>query len=221
MNHNQAANPVDSNQRNLILGLVVILWLGGTGIMLWWFQSKQIRPFITSSDNPVTVQASYLQQRLTPILARAGIASEQDSSAVQKQNSVTLVHFWNPDCLCNQLSQRHFDALLAAHSKEELRILVLAPANTSDSQIQSFEQLNGERMQVLKLQPDEISIPASPALALMHGNGQLGYFGAWGFGALCSLESDDFFPSMVRKMLAGPYGPFVNIAGSGCFCEWP
>lgn len=203
---------------NHFLGLVVIAWLLATAGFLWWFQSQQVRPFVSNEDDPHQVQVSQLQKMLSPLLSEAKFRNNQ---------ALTLVHFWNPNCLCNQLSQRHFEGLLNSVDAENLNVLVVAAPDTSTSEIERFQQLNGERMKILQANssefstPLEIKIPSSPALALMHSNGDLGYFGAWGFGALCTLESDDFFPSIVEKMLDGPYGPFANISGSGCFCAWP
>lgn len=209
----RSSAPSNANQ---LLGLVVIAWLLATAAFLWWFQSQQVRPFVSNEDDPRQVQVSQLQKMLSPLLSEAKFHNGQ---------ALTLIHFWNPNCLCNQLSQRHFEGLLNSVDAEHLNVLVVAAPGTSASEIARFQQLNGERMKILRAKSSAatspLKIPSSPALALMHGNGDLGYFGAWGFGALCTLESDDFFPSIVEKMLAGPYGPFANISGNGCFCAWP
>ena len=196
--------------RNLVLGIVVILWLTATAILLWWFQSRSIQPFLAADQNPALVQAQAIEQRLKPWLP--------DSA---NPAAVTLIHFWNPDCLCNQVSSRHFEGLVKQFSASELDILVVVPASTSEQQIDGFTRLNGSRMRIMRLPADQNWVPASPALALMRADGHLGYFGAYGFGALCSVSDEDFFPNIVRQMSAGLYGPFTNMAGSGCFCRWP
>jgi hypothetical protein len=199
-----------SSQRNLVLGIVVIFWLIATAILLWWFQSRSIQSFLPAEQNPATLQPLMVEQMLQPLLAPA-----------QQRTAVTLVHFWNPDCLCNQISRRHFDSLTQAFSAQQLAILVIAPTNTSDQQIDDFRRLNGSRMEIRRMPADQHWLPSSPSLALVRADGSLGYFGAYGFGALCSISTEDFFPNIVRQMEQGSYGPFMNMAGSGCFCRWP
>lgn len=196
--------------RTLILGLVVILWLSGTAILLWWFQSRSIQPFVSADSNPATLQARSIENTLQPYWLQH-----------QKTDAITLIHFWNPDCLCNQVSARHFESLVAAFGPEQLEILVIAPASTTPDQLEEFQRLNGSRMKLLTMQESDVWLPASPSLALMNPDGKLGYFGAYGFGATCSISDEDFFPNIVREMRKGSYGPFLNMAGSGCFCRWP
>ena len=160
------------------------------------------------------VQTAYLTSRLTPVLQQIGA-----------DEPVAMIHFWNPSCLCNQVSRRHFQGLINSQTADTMRRIVVTPSSTTDSQIQEFEQLNqGFNMEVIRLSLDDFSIPASPAVALFQNTRdqgyRLSYFGAYGFGALCTLSDDNFFPNMVSKMMSGRYGPFINVAGSGCFCAW-
>lgn len=201
-----------STTRMILLTLLIGGWLAATLLGLWWFQQQNVRPFVDAGDDASFWRTHSVDERLRPLL-------EALPPALPEQ--VTLIHFWNPDCLCNQLSQRHFDGLISAFSNEQLRILVVAPASISDQQLQEFEQLNGQRMQIIR-EPYPLNLPVSPGLALYGPDQTFGYFGAYGFGALCTVANDEFFPSIVRKMSAGEaYGPFANVAGSGCFCAWP
>jgi len=202
--------------KHVILAIVVALWLIATAVGLWWFQSQTIRPFLPQDQPPPA--ANTVQQQLTEWL------QQHDAGG---QAPVTLLHFWNPDCLCNQVSKRHFDGLLASTTEQQLRIIVVAPAITDAKTLEEFRRLNSPRLQLVQLQADDFAPVASPSLALLSRDSsapsgyRLGYYGAYGFGALCSVASDDFFPNIVRKMTEGAYGPFLNVAGSGCFCEWP
>ncbi|MDP2610582.1 MULTISPECIES: DUF6436 domain-containing protein [unclassified Oceanobacter] len=212
-----AVSPTNNpnRQRNIVLGLVVVLWLSGTGLALWWFQSQTIRSFLAADSSPAALNTQALETTLAALLARL------PTNPHVTQAPVTMVHFWNPDCLCNQVSRRHFDGLVSAFDRYQLRIVVVAAANATAEQLAEFHQLNGQRMELIQADDLTALIPSSPALALVKENGRLGYFGAYGFGALCSVASDDFFPNMVRQMTDGQYGPFINVAGSGCFCRWP
>lgn len=193
------------------LSLLIIIWLAATLAGLWWFQQQNVRPFIGADDDARFWQASQAEQLLQPILAPLPAPAA---------GQVTLLQFWNPGCLCNQLSQRHFDALLHQFKTDSLRVVAVAPASASDEDLQSFLRLNGERMDIVRA-PAGFTLPASPALALFGPDNRLGYFGAWGFGALCTVANDDFFPAMVRALQNEGYGPFANVAGDGCFCAWP
>ena len=78
------------------------------------------------------------------------------------------------------------------------------------------------RAEVIRLPADTIPLSASPGLAILGADNHLAYYGAYGFGALCSLSDDKLFTNMISTLLSGEsYGPFINIAGSGCFCAWP
>ncbi|WP_430462623.1 DUF6436 domain-containing protein [Thalassolituus sp. LLYu03] len=211
----------------LLFGLIVI-WLMATLAGLWWFQQKNVRAFVGAGDDAAYWRAEEVEQRLQPLLQALPAA---------QPGQVTLLHFWNPGCLCNQLSQRHFDALIHQFDASQLRILVVAPASLSNDAEAEFNRLNGSRMTLVREtvfrsnhdetqpgnqpQPQPLNLPASPAVALFGADGKLGYFGAYGFGALCTVANDDFFPNIVRSLQTGHYGPFANVAGSGCFCAWP
>lgn len=203
-----------SAPRHLLMGIVVIVWIAATAAGLWWFQDNTVRPFLGPSDSPQQVQTDYLTEYLTPILEQADTTE-----------AVAMIHFWNPTCLCNQVSRRHFQGLLASRGSHVMKRIVLTPATTTDEQIRDFHALNqNAEISLIRMTQNDFSIPASPAVALFQRTQdqgyRLSYFGAYGFGALCTLSDDNFFPNMIEKMLAGRYGPFINVAGSGCFCAW-
>lgn len=210
---NDASN---TPRKNLLIGSLIIAWLAATLFGLWWFQQQSIRPFISTDDNPALWQTKAVNQMFQTTLAQLPQADNQAD--------VVLFHFWNPDCLCNQVSQRHFSGILSQFDRQQLRIIALTPASTSQQQIDEFLRLNGERIELLQVDNIQLPLSASPGLALFNrvaGQGyQLGYFGAYGFGALCSVANDDFFPNIIRNLIKGPYGPFINVAGDGCFCAW-
>ena len=193
--------------KKLLSWSLIAIWLLGSFIALWWFQQSALRPFIDANTAPPFLQAPSTQATLQDVLP-------------EPDGRVTLVHFWNPGCLCNQVSQRHFNGLVAAFSEDDLRVIVLAPPTITTEQKASFLEQNSTRFELVTL-ADDIGLPSSPGLALMNGEGAMSYFGAYGFGALCTISDEQFFPNMVRAMKKGPFGPFMNVAGQGCFCPWP
>ncbi|ASP39670.1 hypothetical protein CHH28_13750 [Bacterioplanes sanyensis] len=191
------------------MSIAVMVLFGATLVGLWWFQQQAVRPFITASDSADYWQAAQVEQRLQPLW-------QQLSDSQQP----TLMHFWNPDCLCNQVSHRHYASLLEQFGIDDLRVVVVAPHTSSEQQRQQLLALNDGRIQVLTA-PANLELPSSPSLALFHSEGQLAYFGAYGFGALCTVADDQLFPTLVERLQSGPYGPFMSVAGDGCFCAWP
>lgn len=205
--------PVLVRHKNTLLSLLLIAWLTATLFGLWWFQQQTIRPFVSQDDDMRFWRASDAEPLLLKVL---------ESLPPPRTQQVTLVHLWNPDCLCNQVSQRHFSGLLTQFNDDQLRVIILTPYSTSDAQIEQFQRLNGARFTLIRVAADaDLPIPASPGLALFNDSMQMSYFGAYGFGALCTLDDDAFFPNIIERMQAGPYGPFMNVAGRGCFCAWP
>lgn len=200
-------------KKNLLIGTLISVWLVATLLGLWWFQQKAIRPFISADDDPRLWQAQQVEA-----LFQSALTQLPENAA-----NVVLLHFWNPDCLCNQVSQRHFNGILRDFDASELSVIAVTSTNTSQEQIQEFRRLNGERLSLIRVSPAELPLSASPGLALFNkveGQYEMGYFGAYGFGALCTVANDDFFPNIIRNLQQGPYGPFMNVAGDGCFCPW-
>lgn len=205
--------PHKPSAKELIIGLSVLLWLTLTLLGLWWFQQQTLRPFIAPEDDARLWQAQATEALFQTVLQQL----PADSS------DVVLLHFWNPDCLCNQVSQRHFNGILEAFNSDELSVIAITSEHTSAEQIAEFNRLNGQRMTLLQIPAAQLPLSASPGLALfnrVNGEYRMGYFGAYGFGALCSVANDDFFPNIIRNLQRGPYGPFMNVAGDGCFCSW-
>ncbi len=195
----------------LIVGLFS-LWILATVIGLWWFQQTKLKSFISIDDEISYYQPTAIEQLLSPYL-------DQLAPALPKQQ--TLLHFWRPDCLCNNISQRHFSRLLTEFSSESLRIIIIAHPNSSDQEIDDLQQLNGDRLTIVRAQEALLNLPSSPALALLNEENKLGYFGPYGFGAFCTVSDEGFLSSIINKMAnADQLTTFTNVIGEGCFCSW-
>ena len=204
----------NASRKNFLIGSLITIWLAATLLGLWWFQQQTIRPFISANDDARLWQAAEVESLFQSAVVRLPADMAAD---------VVLFHFWNPDCLCNQVSQRHFNGILREFDQQQLRVVAITSTTTSTEQIEDFKRLNGERIDLIQLSPQELPLSASPGLALFNridGEYRMGYFGAYGFGALCTVANDDFFPNIIRNLKKGPYGPFMNVAGDGCFCAW-
>ncbi|WP_300427657.1 DUF6436 domain-containing protein [uncultured Thalassolituus sp.] len=205
-----------SNTRVYLVSLLIIVWIGASLGGLWWFQQQATRPFADTTDHPDSRNGKVIKAAFEDFATRY-----PPSTAMGQQQAVTLYHLWNPDCLCNNVSQRHINRILSEIPEDKLRFIMLAPADTTDEVLNKAREAT-PRAEVIRLPADTIPLSASPGLAILGPDNHLAYYGAYGFGALCSLSDDKLFTNMISTLLSGEsYGPFINIAGSGCFCAWP
>jgi hypothetical protein len=197
--------------QGLVIGLLSV-WMVATLLGLWWFQQANLKHFISAEDDAQFYQPQAVEALLVPYL-------DQFPAAINGQQ--TLLHFWRPDCLCNRISQRHFSRLITNFNADELRIIIIAHPMSSLEEIDDLQQLNGERLTIIRAKNDLLSLPSSPSLALINQNNKLGYFGAYGFGALCTQNNEEFLSSIVQQMSRDePLNTFSNVIGKGCFCRW-
>jgi hypothetical protein len=197
----------------LIIGLFSF-WIIATVLGLWWFQQSKLKAFIDFDDDPRFYQPAQISQILQPYI-------DQLEPALPGQQ--TLFHFWRSDCICNRISQRHFSRLLTDFDQQALRIVIIAHPDSQEEDIDQLQQLNGDRLQVIRALPELQSLPSSPALAIISEQQQLGYFGPYGFGAFCTSNEDGFLSSLVKDLanIKQQEAPtFINVIGEGCFCSW-
>jgi hypothetical protein len=196
-------------------GLVISLLSVGiatTLLGLWWFQQTNLKSFISADDDARFYQPQVVEALLIPYL-------DQFPEAINGQQ--TLLHFWRPDCLCNRISQRHFSRLLTNFNADELRIIIIAHPMSSSEEINDLQQLNGERLTIIRAKDNLLPLPSSPSLALITNDNKLGYFGPYGFGAFCTQNDDGFLSSIIQQMAHDePLNTFTNVIGEGCFCSW-
>ena len=207
-------NQNDKPMANWLIISLFSFWIIATVLGLWWFQQLKLKAFIDFDDDPRYYQPAQISQLLQPYI-------DQLEPALPGQQ--TLFHFWRSDCICNRISQRHFSRLLNDFDKQALRIVIIAHPNTQAEDIDQLQQLNGDRLQVIKALPELHSLPSSPALAIISEQQQLGYFGPYGFGAFCTSNEDGFLSSLVKDLSLNKQQEaptFINVIGEGCFCSW-
>ena len=204
----------DKPMANWLIISLFSFWIIATVLGLWWYQQLKLKAFIDFDDDPRYYQPAQISQLLQPYI-------DQLEPALPGQQ--TLFHFWRSDCVCNRISQRHFSRLLNDFDKQALRIVIIAHPNTQAEDINQIQQLNGDRLQVIKALPELHSLPSSPALAIISEQQQLGYFGPYGFGAFCTSNEDGFLSSLVKDLSLNKQQEaptFINVIGEGCFCSW-
>lgn len=183
-----------------------------TLISLWWFQARLVQPFIPAQSNSNFYQPASIKLELAELLNLQKIKTFDNSS---------LIHFWNPNCICNRLSQRHFNQIAKTFNIEELSIVIIAHSSTSETQIKEAQKLNPKfRFIQEKKLASPLNIPTSPSLAIIDSTQKITYFGPYGFGAFCTMDDDKLLPSIIKKSNENLASSFINVVGDGCFCKW-
>lgn len=162
-------------------------------------------------------QLESIDPLLQPYLKLGEVRDDQDSFKQSTFNQRTLLHFWRPDCLCNRISQRHFNRLIQKFSPQELRIIIVAHPQSDEQALEELKRLNGDRFIVVRAKDELLELPSSPALAIYDEKGKINYFGPYGFGAFCTVREDGFLASIIED--DNP-NQFSNVIGDGCFCPW-
>ena len=114
---------------------------------------------------------------------------------------ITVVHFIDEACPCSRFSESHvvrledrFDDTAAFFRWPKV------PAELKDTEI-------------------DISVPASPAVAIWDSEGKLAYLGPYSSGIFCG-EGEDFVSATLTSLLEGNV-PYLNEHDAlGCFCPW-
>lgn len=206
-----------SQRKVTLMALVVLIWILGSLFGLYWFQQQSMRPFVEASDPASARDPAIVEAGLRELLLRL------PESEKHSDHKVTVVHLWNPDCLCNSVSARHTSAIINEWpDSPDVRFVILTPTSTSDESLSEARKVYPNAVIMKALPTDALPLTASPGLGIVSATGDMAYFGAYGFGALCTLSDEALFTNMIKQLLSGKdYGPFLNIAGSGCFCDWP
>lgn len=202
----------------LLIALLAVLASG-----LNYLDDNKVRPFVPNTTPAHYLDIQVIQNQWHTLIKQHQLTPTNQLAAAANQTSpLLLVHLWNPSCFCNAVSQRHVAEVLQQFDQTQIQWWVITPSTTSDRQIDQYRQLNPRIEKVIRIAKDSpLPVTASPALAITSQNGQLHYYGAYGFGIDCTPSGDNFFANMINNIRAGVVGPFLNIAGQGCFCPWP
>jgi len=192
--------------------------LATTLLSLWWFQARLVQPFIPTNSSSAFYQPNTISKELSELLELQQATTTKDNNT----NSSTLFHFWNPSCICNRLSQRHFNQIARSFNIDELNIIIIAHSSATQTQIKDAKKLNPNFAFIHEKElKSPLNIPTSPSLAIIDSNQKITYFGPYGFGAFCTMNDDKLLPSIIEKSNDNSASSFINVVGDGCFCDWP
>ncbi|WP_437879530.1 DUF6436 domain-containing protein [Pseudomonas sp. LRF_L74] len=183
-------------QKNLLFVCLALLWVAIMLAAFWWFEMRYIRPF-----DGRTQLFSGQTLRLPPDLAG--------------QDTIRVVHFWDPGCPCNVGNQQHLAQLLERFAPRGVQFYALRKAGSHGQLPQNLAGL-----QNIDELPGSQDLPASPAVAIWGRDGQLAYFGPYSEGALCSSDNS-FIEPILEALVDGRPVKADSTLAVGCFCDWP
>lgn len=105
-----------------------------------------------------------------------------------------VISLYEPGCLCNIISKRHETAL---------------------------QQLS-TRLQVdfYRVDASHMNLPSTPALLILDAEGDIQFFGPFGFGAFCTQDSIPYAQRQLSFIVNHDQtNPIYNLSGDGCYCS--
>ncbi len=145
------------------------------------------------------------QQRQQQLFAEFDAAHLPGLEALS--GAISMIHVIDPECSCSDATVAHVAALRAA--SPDVRHRVITPQGEA---WQSIEALSPDLAGLL-------TIPASPAVMLLDGEGGLVYFGPYSGGAHCGQGRD--FAALALLALQQDIQPGLRrVIATGCHCAW-
>ncbi len=184
----EAKAPLQRHNRIALAVLIVGLWISVVIGGFWWYELRLIRPFL---DNLALFDGQQLDANYRP-----------------DTNAVTLMHFGDSDCPCNQFNTPHLQQLKSYYQPKGVQFIAWQQGDQSPP-IKGFDELHHATQLPF--------VPVTPAVAIWSSEGQLSYFGPYSSGLLCSL-GEGFAETILDQLQAGLSPQVINTTGVGCFC---
>ncbi len=182
------SNTPAENNRSVLAVTILGLWIGVVVGGFWWYELRLIRPFLDKL-------ALFDGQQL-------------DASYRPSTNAITLMHFGDPNCPCNQFNAPHLEQLKSHYQPKGVQFVAWQQGSEIPP-IEGFDKLHSAAQLAF--------VPATPAVAIWSSDGQLSYFGPYSSGLLCSL-GEGFAETILDQLQAGLAPQVINTTGVGCFC---
>lgn len=103
-----------------------------------------------------------------------------------------IMHFYGPNCKCQQYSEKHIKAINNIAAKADFEIINIA------------------------LTQHDI-IPATPSVAITNSIGEVIYFGPYGEGLACS-QTSGYAQTVLNNFLKGYADNTIISQAKGCYC---
>lgn len=133
---------------------------------------------------------------------------------LEAEQSIRLVHFWDPACPCNVGNQAHLLAIVQQFAPQGVRFYSVKRAGRRGQLPAVFSAVKP-----LEEEHNWAPIPASPAVAIWNAQGDLVYFGPYTEGANCNVTRG-FVEPILEATLAGRSVQATHQLAVACFCDW-
>lgn len=211
-----------NNKKNWFAGILVSVWLLSTIFAFWWFQFRNIQAFDSEAviNQTVFFESGELGQRLEKLVASEYLAG--------KESSISVIHFWNPDCPCNRFNEVHVKKIISDYAAKNVTFTVVVGGRNKEerNQRQILAKQIFSHAAVKDIRSDwamNQGPPSSPAVGIVNSEGELVYFGPYSLGARCAPDKGKFVETVLNnledsKKRTGKKQ--LNTLAVGCFCPW-
>lgn len=196
-------------RKRWFIGLLAIVWLVGSGWLLFQLQTAGQRMFDPSLMQTPDYPTGAVVETLQRILPDTG--------------TPLVIHVWDDRCDCAAAAWSHLvsmkDRILAAGAQV---VFLARPGDRERAEAASLALSLESGIPVAGVVVDEQRslVPASPAAMVVSQAGELVYLGPYSAGGACVSSLGGFVESSLR-MASGTNGdPWVNRAAIGCYCDW-
>lgn len=175
--------------------LLVMVWLAGTAWAFWWFQLRYLQP----AGSAISLQVDALLQDLPPLPLQ----------------SLLLVHFYDPDCLCSRFNEAHARTIMQAYSQQGIHFLIAVP---DAAVLAEAEQTFGFPAFVSQVPPEQLS---SPLALVLDADRQPVYLGSYSDKTGCTSDDGRLVENTLDALLAVDARRTPSQVSGGCRCPWP
>lgn len=212
-----------NKRKNWFVAILISCWVISTIIAFWWFQFRNIQAFDIDALKNQTVffESGELGNRLENLIVK-------DQLENKKIGTISVVHFWNPDCPCNRFNEVHVKKIISDYADKNVKFTIVVSGSTKEERNQrhALAQKIFKHSAVKEIRSDwpmQAGPPSSPAVGVINRQGELVYFGPYSLGAQCAPDKGKFVESVLDGLYASKKSTDkkqLNTLAVGCFCPW-
>lgn len=172
---------------NRKVAVLVTCWVVGLAGAFWHLEWQYLRPVRRPNG---AAQAHPERQPLAPL---PELASDRGILLLSGAQPITLLNFWNPDCLCSRYNERHAGQLAESTAPRGVRAVTVVECGDSESEKQAALaawRARGYTVFAVVADPGGKSarafgVWAAPAAVILNGQSRVVYVGAYNAARYC------------------------------------
>ena len=199
----------DYSRRRWLMSFIAIVWLIGTGAIIYQLESARVQLF----------DPSILEDQAYPLdTVRAGLRA-----SLPQTNNRFIVHAWDDRCDCAELAINHLVSMRDQIEDAEAKVVFLVQPQDrqhGEAAAQAFAANSGIDVAGVIVDHDENWVPSSPAAIVVGEQGELIYLGPYASGSDCAATPGGFVETSLRLTGIEAQKTWINRAVVGCYCDW-